>query len=142
MKQQQLPRKPKRQHVSFLIVHHFANSGTSKSPYGSADGCSDKSSLHIMGNNLSDHSSSCGTDNMSYAEQADAYAALGQYQLAIRDYDEAIRLKPNYARAYACRGVDYIRSGNSGEGCRSLIRAWDLGICGAYEWSKQKGYCR
>ena len=33
-----------------------------------------------------------------------AYAALGQFDRAIQDYDEALRLKPDFAEAYYFRG--------------------------------------
>jgi tetratricopeptide (TPR) repeat protein len=36
-----------------------------------------------------------------------AYADLGQYQRAIEDYNEVIRLKPDYAEAYYNRGCVY-----------------------------------
>ena len=39
------------------------------------------------------------------------YVRLGQYQLAIDDYNEAIRLKPDYANAYNNRGSAYSRLG-------------------------------
>lgn len=71
-----------------------------------------------------------------------AYVDLKQYQLAIKDYDEVIRLIPDFAFAYANRGYAYISSGNSEEGCRSLIRACELGDCKGYELSKQEGYCQ
>ena len=40
-----------------------------------------------------------------------AYADLGQYQRAIEDYNEAIRLKPDYAMAYSNRGIAYSKLG-------------------------------
>ena len=36
-----------------------------------------------------------------------AFAQQGQYQQAIEDYNQAIRLKPDFAGAYAARGVAY-----------------------------------
>jgi len=37
-----------------------------------------------------------------------AYANLNQYEKAISDYTEAIRLKPDYAEAYQNRGIAYV----------------------------------
>jgi tetratricopeptide (TPR) repeat protein len=39
-----------------------------------------------------------------YRKRGFAYKRLGEYQRAIVDYDRAIELDPNYARAYASRG--------------------------------------
>jgi tetratricopeptide (TPR) repeat protein len=40
-----------------------------------------------------------------------AYHAKGQYDRAIQDYDEAIRLKPDYANAFDSRGNSYRHMG-------------------------------
>ncbi len=77
-----------------------------------------------------------------YCVRGNAYYDLRQYKQAIRDYDEAIRLKPDDAVFYNNRGGAYIGSGNSKEGCRSLIRACELGYCKGYEQKKQNGYCQ
>ena len=78
----------------------------------------------------------------AYYNRGLAYRNLGQYQRAIEDYNEVIRLKPDYADAYDDQGVAHILSGNREEGCRSLIRACQLGNCYDYDLSKQKGDCR
>jgi tetratricopeptide (TPR) repeat protein len=46
-------------------------------------------------------------DNNGYFKRGYAYYALGKYELAIKDYDEAIRLKPDYVEEYNNRGVAY-----------------------------------
>ncbi|MCK9392447.1 MAG: tetratricopeptide repeat protein [Syntrophales bacterium] len=78
----------------------------------------------------------------AYNTRGFTYRNLGQNQRAIQDYDTAIGLKPDCADAYNNRGIDYILSGNSREGCRSLIRACELGNCKGYEEVRQNGYCR
>jgi tetratricopeptide (TPR) repeat protein len=79
---------------------------------------------------------------------AEAYLARGleylgqdQHYLAIKDFDQAILLKSDFAKAHDWRGRAYILSGNSREGCPSLIRACELGKCDGYNWAKGKGYC-
>ena len=42
-----------------------------------------------------------------YLNRGSAYAGLRQYQRAIQDYDRAIQLNPNYAKAYYNRGLAY-----------------------------------
>ncbi len=44
---------------------------------------------------------------MAYNNRGAAYAVLGQYQLAIEDYDKAIQLDPDYADPYYNRGAAY-----------------------------------
>ena len=78
----------------------------------------------------------------AYSNRGTAYFNLGQYQRAIQDLDTAIRLKPDDADAYENRGIAYIRSGNSRDGCPSLLKACELGNCKGYEGLRQEGYCR
>jgi tetratricopeptide (TPR) repeat protein len=77
-----------------------------------------------------------------YRHRGNSSRNLGQYEKAIKDFNEAIRLKPDYAEAYNDRGLTYILSGNKPEGCRSLVRACELGYCKDYELSKQKSDCK
>jgi tetratricopeptide (TPR) repeat protein len=46
-------------------------------------------------------------DNNGYFKRGYAYYALSQYELAIKDYNEAIRLKPDEVDEYNNRGVAY-----------------------------------
>lgn len=41
-----------------------------------------------------------------------AYSKKGNYDRAIQDYDEAIRLNPSYAVAFSNRGMEYFAKGN------------------------------
>jgi tetratricopeptide (TPR) repeat protein len=69
------------------------------------------------------------------------YEELGQHQRAIEEYNDAIRLKPDYAEAYFLRGFDDILLGKPATGCQSLVKACALGLCGGYETAKQRGDC-
>jgi len=57
-----------------------------------------------------------------------AYYDLGQYQLAIQDFNEAIRLHPQDALAYYGRGVAYEYLGNYSEAERDFQKAKELGF--------------
>jgi tetratricopeptide (TPR) repeat protein len=59
----------------------------------------------------------------------------------IEYYNEAIRLKPDYAEAYNNRGLAYLLQGNYELGCRDAQKGCELGYCKALEWAKGKGYC-
>ena len=56
------------------------------------------------------------------------YGDLGQYERAIQDYDEAIRLNPQNAKAYYNRGSAYGRIGKSIEAERDFAKAKELAI--------------
>jgi len=50
-------------------------------------------------------------DAIVYYNRGIDYSNLGQYQRAIEDYNQAIRLKPDYAEAYFNRGLAYDKLG-------------------------------
>jgi Flp pilus assembly protein TadD len=78
----------------------------------------------------------------AYARRGGVYASTGQHDRAIQDLNEAIRLKPDSVKAYSILGAVYVLTGKKEEGCRSFVRACELGDCEGYEISKQKGYCK
>ena len=47
-----------------------------------------------------------------YLNRGDAFLGKGNYDRAIRDYDKAIELKPDFAVAYSNRGVAYAKKGD------------------------------
>lgn len=46
-----------------------------------------------------------------YNNRGNAYISKGKYDLAIKDYDESIKLNPNYFKAYNNRGAAYKKKG-------------------------------
>ena len=66
---------------------------------------------------------------------------LGRYQSAIKDFNEAIRLKPDYADAYNDRGEYYLKQGDKIQGCYDARKACKLGNCKTLEAAKVKGLC-
>ena len=55
------------------------------------------------------------------------YHELGQYERAIEDYSETIRLDPRVADAYYNRGLAYQSLGKSEDAERDFQKAKDLG---------------
>jgi tetratricopeptide (TPR) repeat protein len=56
-----------------------------------------------------------------------AYGYLGQHERAIQDYDEVIRLDPQWAFAYYERSIAYQAIGMSEEAERDFAKAKELG---------------
>ena len=48
---------------------------------------------------------------IAHNNRGNAFANLLQYELAIQDYDESIKLDPNYAKAFNNRGLAYQKQG-------------------------------
>src|SRR5262245_58050791 len=48
---------------------------------------------------------------IAYNNRGNAYMAKGEYDRAVQDYDESIKLNANYARAFNNRGVAYQKKG-------------------------------
>ena len=44
---------------------------------------------------------------IAYNNRGNAYSAKGEYDRAVQDYDQSIKLNPNYAQAFNNRGVAY-----------------------------------
>ena len=71
-----------------------------------------------------------------------AYDHIRQDQRAIEDYNEAIRLKPDYGWAYASRAYIYLTAGDKYQFCRDAQKACKLGDCIPWEYADKKGLCR
>jgi tetratricopeptide (TPR) repeat protein len=78
----------------------------------------------------------------AYRNRGNAYFKLGQYQLAIEDYNKAITLKPDYTGAYKNRAVVYLTQGNKEPGCNDAHKACALGDCSTLKAAQGMGYCR
>lgn len=63
---------------------------------------------------------------MVFALRALAYSVRGEYGLAIPDYDDAIKLDPDFAIAYNNRAWSYFKSGRPADGLADVERALEL----------------
>ena len=48
---------------------------------------------------------------IAYNNRGNAYVAKGEYDRAVQDYDQSIKLNPNYSRTFNNRGVAYQKKG-------------------------------
>ncbi len=55
-----------------------------------------------------------------------AYARKGEYDHAIQDYDEALRINPTYVAAFSNRGIAYAHKGDYDRGIQDLDQALRL----------------
>lgn len=81
-------------------------------------------------------------NDLIYYMRGNTYMSNNQYELAIADYNETIRLKPHSFEAYNNRGGAYFGQGNCELGCLDVKKACNLGGCIGLEWAKNNGYCR
>ena len=68
--------------------------------------------------------------------RANVYLAKRRFQDAIRDYSDAIRLKPNYGLAYGSRGLAYEAAGDKNAAMADFLRAKKMGLKAA--WLSEK----
>ena len=64
----------------------------------------------------------------AYYNRGFAYGDLGQQERAIEDYDEAIRLNPQFANPYAGRALAYTLLGDDTKAQQDADRAVEKGI--------------
>jgi tetratricopeptide (TPR) repeat protein len=62
----------------------------------------------------------------AFTYRGNAYFGKGQYDRAIEDYDQAIRLNPNYAEAYNNRGLAKRAKGDFAGGDADIAKAKQL----------------
>ncbi len=65
---------------------------------------------------------------LAYYNRGTAYLDLGQYQLAVDDYSQAIRLSSRDAEVYAARAFTYALLGKDTEAQQDVERAGNLGF--------------
>lgn len=68
------------------------------------------------------------TDYMAYFDRGAAFAALGIYVNAIKDYTQAISLNPAFGEAYYNRALAKGRFGYNKESCNDLKKAMEFGV--------------
>src|SRR5215831_4006852 len=60
---------------------------------------------------------------IAYNNRGNAYSTKGEYDLAVQDYDQSIKLNPNYAHAFANRAQTYLNKGEYERAARDYDEA-------------------
>ena len=60
---------------------------------------------------------------IAYNNRGNAYAAKGDYDRAIQDFDQSIKLNPAYAKPFNNRGVAYLKKGEYDLAIKNLDEA-------------------
>ena len=63
---------------------------------------------------------------IAYNNRGNAYTSKGEYELAIQDYNESIKLNPNYAKPLNNRGVAYQKNGQHDLALKDFDSAIDI----------------
>ena len=71
-------------------------------------------------------------NRLAYYHRGTAYLDLGQYQPALHDYSEAIRVSQGDAEVYAARAFCYALLGRNGEAQQDVEQAAGLGFDRAF----------
>jgi len=61
--------------------------------------------------------------SIAHNNRGNAYTAKGDYDRAIENYDESIKLNPDYARAFNNRGVVYLKKGEYDQAIKDFDEA-------------------
>ena len=72
------------------------------------------------------HDPSMGDLSLAYAMRALAFSLKGLYETAIRDYDVAITMKPDFAVALNNRAWAYFRWGKAGTGLADVEKSLEI----------------
>jgi tetratricopeptide (TPR) repeat protein len=70
------------------------------------------------------------------------YTDFGQYQLAIDNFNEAIRLDPYAKDALNNRAYAHFKNNNKVSACTDAKKACELGNCRIFQLLGTKGFCR
>ena len=61
---------------------------------------------------------------------------------ALKYFNKAISLDPNYAKAYNNRGFVWAYKGYYDKSCHDWQKACELGNCSGLNWARKRGYCK
>ena len=73
-----------------------------------------------------------------YIERGRTYINIEQFNKAIDDFNNAIKMRPGYGKAYYYKGIALIKKGNKRKGVKIVKKAAELGNHTAKLWLKSK----
>ncbi|MCT4535221.1 tetratricopeptide repeat protein [Halodesulfovibrio sp.] len=77
-----------------------------------------------------------------YYNRGQLYARQWKHQEAAKEFSKAIGYKKDFAAAKAAMGVALLREEDSVTGCKMLVEACDIGLCGTLDLYEESGVCQ
>lgn len=81
-------------------------------------------------------------DAKVYNDRGIAKMNLAQYEQAINDYKQAVRLKPNFTGAFFNQGLVNYELDKIDSMCNNFKKSCELGNCKGSKWANKKGLCK
>ncbi|GAG79781.1 unnamed protein product, partial [marine sediment metagenome] len=78
----------------------------------------------------------------AYNNRGIAKMSLAQYEQAINDYKQAVRLKPKFAGAFFNQGLADYELEKIDSMCNNFKKSCGLGNCKGSKWANKKGLCK
>ena len=81
-------------------------------------------------------------NSVEFIGRGDIFARKGNYDEAMKDFNQSITMNPFNATAYIKRGLVYKVMGKTNDACKDLKVACDIGRCESLRYATEKGICK
>ena len=61
--------------------------------------------------------------------------------MALQDFNQSLKLKPDYAKAYLNRGLAFYQLDNTTAACSDFQKSCDRGDCDGMKWAVKNSVC-
>ena len=77
----------------------------------------------------------------AYNNRGNSYYELTDYQLALNDFNQSLKIKPKYAKALLNRGLVFYQMDKNVQACKDFQSSCDQGDCDGIKWAIKSGIC-
>jgi regulator of sirC expression with transglutaminase-like and TPR domain len=74
--------------------------------------------------------------------RGNSYYELNKYQLALNDFNQSLKYKPQYAKAYLNRGLVFYQMDKNAQACGDFQRSCNQVDCDGIKWAIKNGICK